>query len=89
MAILEKFWVIDSLFPTKIIGVDQILQFQPNFTILEYLEYLELESKGNFGIFAMFFKSCICHHTIWIWICWLDQAKGGEIYMASKVDIWR
>ena len=29
---------IDSLFQTKIMGVDQILQFRPNFTILEYLE---------------------------------------------------
>ena len=39
---------IDSLFQTKIMGVDQILQFRPNFTILEYFEYLELGQFRNF-----------------------------------------
>ena len=38
MAILVLSLTIDSLFQTKIMGVDQILQFRPNFTILEYLE---------------------------------------------------
>ena len=38
-------------FQTKLMGVDQISQFRPNFTILEYLEYLEI---GQFRIFAMF-----------------------------------
>ena len=48
MAILVLSLTIDSLFQTKIMGVDQILQFRPNFTILEYLEYLELGQFGNF-----------------------------------------
>ena len=38
-------------------GVDQISQFQPNFTILEYLKYLEYLDLGQFRNFCDVFNS--------------------------------
>ena len=65
MAMLEKVWVwpivMNSVrpFQTKLIGVDQISQFRPNFKILEYLEYMKYLKLGQFRNFCdvFFYKS--------------------------------
>ena len=62
----------DGLFQTKIMGVNQILQFRPNLTILEYLEYLEYLELGQFRNFYDVFKT----HEAIVFFVYLLKTRG-------------
>ena len=61
-------------FQTKLMGVDQISQFRPNFTILEYLEYLELGQFRNFS----FIIGAQAHGSYWGRESWERAGRGCE-----------
>ena len=64
-------------------GVDQISQFQPNFTILEYLKYLEYLDLGQFCNFCDVLKICYFCTTLDLG----DKNLNIHVAVVSR-DIW-